>query len=73
MNQHRLRLNRGPAHVRRHDMAEISRDLKPRTTLKDLTEEDRDAKELTEQEADAAKGGLISLAVSDDDEDPRLP
>lgn len=53
-------------------MAETPRDPKPRTTLKDLPETEREPKELTEQESDATKGGLLAREI-DPEEDPLLP
>ena len=54
-------------------MAETSKELKPRTILRDLPRKDEhQPTELTEKEAEAVKGGMIGLD-GDPDDDPRLP
>jgi hypothetical protein len=56
-------------------MADTSKELKPRTILRDLPRKGQEQPaELTEQEAEAVKGGLISVGDDGDpDEGPFLP
>ena len=55
-------------------MADTSKEQKPKTILRDLPRKDEQPAELTEKEAEAVKGGLISTDPTDPDPDgPYLP
>lgn len=54
-------------------MAETSREPEARITLKDLPENEREAKELTEQQSEATKGGLAMPADDGGENDILLP